>query len=358
MPRPLRTIPWIETRNGLHYVSWYRPPADPAAKGRTERLSLRTRDPAEAQARYAAFLAEGDGIFTPEKVNNAATVEDALDQYFTEHVALKVVSKIRQEIAIRHLKAYFGKTMLSDIDVPACRGYVASRKAGAIGGHKNSGRRAVGSESTIRRELVVLRAAANHALLWKRITADKMPTFELPRETETDDEVMWLTKAELLRLLRAASGELKNFIAICYWTGSRRGAIESMTLGQIDLKLNRVNLAKPGEQRTKKRRPIVPLYPRVRPYIRRQVALAKAAERDTLFTRNVDFYWPFRELCESVGLGEKGFPHVLRHSRATHMLMDGENIYKVSKLLGDTLKTVENVYGHASVEFLEQTRRR
>lgn len=356
MPRPLRTIPWVEVRNGLHYVAWYRPPADPEAKGRTERLSLRTRDPAQAQTRYAAFLAEGDTIFSPKKVNSVVNVDVALDQYFTEHVAKNVVSKERQEIAIRHLKAHFAGVALSAIDIPACRGYAAARRSGAIGGHR-SGKRSVGSDSTIRRELNTLRAAANHALRWKRITADKMPTFELPSENEIDEEVMWLSKAELLKLLRAAKGDLKTFIAICYWTGSRRGAIETLTLAQIDMRLNRVNLSKPGEKRTKKRRPIVPLFPRVRPYVRRQIATAKAAQRETLYPANVDYYWPFRELCESLGLGGKAFPHVLRHSRATHLLMDGESIYKVAKLLGDTIKTIEDRYGHASVEFLEGGRK-
>lgn len=358
MPRPIRTIPWIEVRDGLHYVSWYRPPADPKAKGRTQRLSLRTRDASEAQARYAAFLAEGDGIFAPEKVNSVPTVESALDQYFTEHVRPNVVAHERQAIAIRHLKAYFGKALLSGIDIPACRGYATARRAGAIGGTARAGKMAVGGDSTIRRELNVLKAAANHALRWKRITADKMPTFESPRESELDEEAMWLTKAELLKLLRAATGDLKNFIAITYWTGSRKAAIETLTLSQLDLERYRVSLAKPGERRTKKRRPTVPLYPRVRPYVQRQVAVAKAAGRETLFRPNVKFYQPFHDLCESLGLGEKGFPHVLRHSRATHMLMDGESIYKVAKLLGDTIKTVETKYGHASVEFLEQARKR
>jgi hypothetical protein len=30
------------------------------------------------------------------------------------------------------------------------------------------------------------------------------------------------------------------------------------------------------------------------------------------------------------------------------MLMEGESVYKVAKLLGDTVKTVESVYGHYS----------
>ena len=51
-------------------------------------------------------------------------------------------------------------------------------------------------------------------------------------------------------------------------------------------------------------------------------------------------------------LGVEGHPHLLRHSRATHMLMDGDSPYKVAKLLGDTLATVERVYGHSDPEFL------
>lgn len=35
------------------------------------------------------------------------------------------------------------------------------------------------------------------------------------------------------------------------------------------------------------------------------------------------------------------------------MLMDGEDPYKVAKLLGDTLATVERVYGHHSVDYLK-----
>jgi hypothetical protein len=34
------------------------------------------------------------------------------------------------------------------------------------------------------------------------------------------------------------------------------------------------------------------------------------------------------------------------------MLMDGESIYKVAKLLGDSVAMIEKVYGHHSLEFL------
>lgn len=282
------------------------------------------------------------------------SVTQALDQYYREHVAQKVADRVRQETAIHHLKTHFGCTPLSDIDIPACRSYADARRSGAIGGGaRHTGDRAKGSDSTIRRELNVLQAAANHARRWKRISVQDMPTFELPSETSINEEVMWLTRKELIWLMRRAEGYLKVFIMLAYYTGSRRGAIESLRLDQIDIERNRINLSKPEDRRTKKRKPIVPIFWRAGPYVSRAVEAAKAKGRSTLFPKGTDFYRSFSKLCAEGGFPEKGFPHVLRHSRATHMLMCGESIYKVGRLLGDTVRTVESRYGHSSVEFLE-----
>lgn len=48
-------------------------------------------------------------------------------------------------------------------------------------------------------------------------------------------------------------------------------------------------------------------------------------------------------------------PHVLRHSRATHLLQDGKNPWAVAQLLGDTLPTLLRVYGHACSNYLAET---
>jgi hypothetical protein len=42
-----------------------------------------------------------------------------------------------------------------------------------------------------------------------------------------------------------------------------------------------------------------------------------------------------------------------RRRNKMHMLMDGEDPYKVAKLLGDTLATAERVYGHYDVDYLK-----
>ena len=47
-------------------------------------------------------------------------------------------------------------------------------------------------------------------------------------------------------------------------------------------------------------------------------------------------------------------PHVLRHTRATHLLQKGVDPYAVAALLGDNLSTVLRVYGHHCPGYLEE----
>lgn len=65
-----------------------------------------------------------------------------------------------------------------------------------------------------------------------------------------------------------------------------------------------------------------------------------------------NFYKPYRILVRSVGIEDRAYPHIMRHSRATHLLQDGKSIYTVAKLLGDTVTTIERVYGHHSPKSL------
>ncbi len=45
----------------------------------------------------------------------------------------------------------------------------------------------------------------------------------------------------------------------------------------------------------------------------------------------------------------------MRHSRATHLLQAGVDIYTVARLLGDSVTTVERVYGHHSADHMAAT---
>jgi integrase len=303
---------------------------------------LGTTDDVEAAARFSAFLSKGVTVFTTEARFCGVGACDVLDYYEAEHVDKHVVARERQRIAIRHLKRFFVGVALRNIDVAASRAYARARCDGSSGASLT--RKLIKGDATIRRELTTLRAAANFALKHDLIKADELPRLELPR-SPAPEETLWLTRQEVDAIYNAAEGPLADFIALAYWTASRRSAVEKLTVKQVDLARKRINLRTPGSVVTKKRKPIVPIHPKIMPIVEKLVAGSKDG---WIFGPAADFYMPFRKTCNAVGIDEaRAHPHVLRHSRATHLLQDGVNIFTVASLLGDTVQTVQRVYAHA-----------
>lgn len=277
-----------------------------------------------------------------KKTVRSNDVLEVLDLYQREN---RAIAHLRIKYAVKALKRFFsGKTTLQ-IDIPLCRQYTAHRMGEGV------------TMSTVARELTTLRAACNHALRWKRIDLSEMATFEIPADLPKRE--IWLFKDELKKLLDSADPVMEQFIMIAYGTASRRRAVETLEWYQVDLNRRTISLAKRGEPKSNKRRPTVPmgfLYPMIKD-------LHASRSNDFVLGSSRDLLYDFTKLCTSCGLLEvqerdgrpagRITPHILRHSRATHLLEDGVSIYAVSKLLGDNPTTVQKTYGHISMGSLE-----
>lgn len=351
MARPQRKIPWVEQRdNAFFYVHWYNPET-----GRTERKSLGTTDPDIAQDRYSAFLAEGRSVLARAK-GTRLTVGDALDGYLREHVGVdpatglhladgKVADRYRQFRAAQALRSVWDATAVAAIGPDECKRYLQARARSTP----------PAGPTTVRRELVTLVAAVNHALRRKRLRPEDVPEIDLPPHRQrADDEMPFLTKDEIREAIRLAGlrscPRLKAFIVLAYLSGARRKSVERLRMDQVDIPNRRLKLREIGARITKKRKPIVPLTDDMLTEI---YALCLTTDNEWLFgAPHANVYKAFRGLLESMGCGDRAFPHVLRHSRATHLLQDGVPIWDVAKLLGDTVRTVETAYGHHCPEHL------
>lgn len=272
------------------------------------------------------------------------TVSQALSHYCKEK-EVNLVDQKRLNIAVKHLNTHIGNTKLKDVDVLVCREYIEKRPV---------------SDSTVARELTVLRAASFHAKKWKLIKYDDMPTFEIP--TNLPKREIWLHRDEVTTLFDHAekSENLYVFVNLLYVTASRRSAIEDLEWSQVDFNRKIIHLNKPGQKITNKRRPTVPmgtLYPMLK-------RLYDKRTTHYVLGKKMDRYRQFMELLEKSGLlyvkerdgrpSGKITPHVLRHSRATHLLEAGMSIYNVAQLLGDNPLTVQKVYAHCCTSTLEQ----
>lgn len=290
----------------------------------------------------------------------ALTVRQALHDYTREH---KVAAADRRYYAIQALDEHLGDRPLSAIDIPACREYMA--------------RRHPVKHSTVRRELGVLQAAANHAHRWRRITAAEMPSIELPPSAEP--KTLWLFDDELKRLRDAATGRAKLFIDLAYYTASRKGALEFLTWDRVDLAKRRIVLADPGGRSNKKRKPVVPMPDELLKPLLHEKMTGQPCNRmnemlygDTpepnaslyVLGRPCDIRPAFDAAAKRADLemlpardgrpAGRLTPHVLRHTRATHLLQKGVAPYAVAALLGDTVSTVLRVYGHHCPSYLAE----
>jgi integrase len=361
MARPKRQAPWLGRRddNGTFYAHWYND-----ATRRVDRLSLRTTDPEEAQNRFAEFLLNGRELRNT-RPRGEITVTRALDDYLEEHVRPNCAAAKRQQEAITHLKAFFGDRPLSEVDVPASRMYTLARTTGAIGGGRRR-KDKTAAPATVRRELNVLVAAANHAIWMKRATISVAVDMPPERRLGPDDEAPYYTQDELDRIFATATAmdaerrdavdgddiprpDLEPFLRLLYQTAARRASIEDLTRGQVKRRERRIILQPAGKRTTKKRQPIVPILKAMEPALE---YLLNDNARDRLF-EFADYYRLYKRCCARAGIEEgRRHPHIMRHTRATHLLQEGKSLYDVAKLLGDTVATIERVYGHHSHEHL------
>lgn len=348
MARPKREVPWLDQRGGVWYACWY-----DAAERRTRRVSLRTGDAAQAQARFAAFLTEGAALHAQRPAR--MTVSQALADYQAERVPQLVAGQRRVQ-QITNLREYFGEAKaMADVTAADCRAYAAWRQKDGM------------AASTVYGELALLTAAANLAVKYKRMPPDQTPMVELPEVPES--EARWLTKAEFAALRAAAARladekpdrtmpDVRDFIDLAYYTASRRTAILLLEKFQISFTKDaagqivggKINLDKPQWKKTRKKRPVVPIDPAILPTV---VRLVTTAPGTRLLQCGPRIDKAFALVVEEAGL-EDVTPHALRHSRATHLLQDGVTPWAVAGLLGDRLETVMRTYGHHCPDHLAE----
>lgn len=264
----------------------------------------------------------------------------------------------RQENAAANLIAFGGDRPLGEVDIPWSEAYTAARRSGKLWtGKRLSDARKHATDATIRRELVVLVAAGNHALARKRIDVSEKPSVKMPREVvifDGEDDTLpgqpFFSREQITQLIDLAAQEtadpkleMMRWIRVCYYTAARRRSVEQMMTKQVVFSRRKINLATPGKIQTKKRQPVVPIFKAIEEDLR--VLCAGKGPADRLF-RPRSFYREFMALCRALDFPEPHHPHMLRHSRATHLLQDGKSIWDVAKLLGDTVATVELNYGH------------
>ncbi|EEU3019457.1 tyrosine-type recombinase/integrase [Escherichia coli] len=145
---------------------------------------------------------------------------------------------------------------------------------------------------------------------------------------------------EVNHLLNIAKGDCLALAVLCLSTGARYG--ESSTLRRENIVSNKVMFTETKNGRAR----AVPVSDDV-------LELVTRGKKGQLF--DVD-YLEFREVIKSVkpDLPKGQATHVLRHTFATHFMMNGGNIITLQRILGHASIQQTMVYAHFAPDFLTE----
>lgn len=311
--------------NGTWYIIWS---ANSGRQYGTKRISTRTTDRREAEQYRAQFLA---GLKNPTPAVEP-TISYLLDRYRNEHgVNLRSLDTIDQ--SLKCLKPFFGELFPSHISNSLLKEYAQSRDV---------------SDGTILRRLGILRTALRYAEGNRWIV--KQPSFIMPVRQPPPCEI-WFTRDQVDILIEnALSPHLRLFIKLGLATAARSGAIVELTWNQIDFNRGVIDF---GRGHGNKRRAVVPMNEALREALLESRELAQTPFVIEFNGKGVkSVKKSFARLCKDSEI--KGSPHVLRHTAATWLIADGVPISEVARLLGDSEKMVEKVYGKHAPEYLKR----
>jgi integrase len=319
----------------------------------------------EALANYIGEKHRPDfGAGHPSRV----LLADALSEYGEKHAP----TTCRPDLigsAIGKLVDFFGARPVASVTSSTCMEYVQWRVSQTDARSSKRGRRI--KPSTARRELVVLGAALRWC--WKEGKIDRPIPIWLPPQAGPRER--HLTRGEVAALLAGAlgwdrhgvrhrtkiSGHLARFILIALYTGTRHDAIlrlqwaRNTAGGWIDLSSGVLYRRAAGSVDSIKRRPPVPIPPRLLPHLRRWRGLTRRYVIEyagrPIRSQERRAWHTARELA---GLGTDVTPHVLRHTCATMLLQMGISVYDVAGVLGTTEDIIRRTYGHHAQDHLRQ----
>jgi integrase len=367
MARPVPPPRLVKARNGVWRARWW----DPVLRqGRT--FSLGTKAKQEASALFAQWrVRTEDGTLLNGQVGVAVQADDpppaarrdggpftvaaALDRYYEDHAkGLPSVGQAR--VAIRHLKAWAGEKPLREIRVPDCRAYVQARAQGAFSG------RAAGPAAS-GRELSVLSAAARHCLKFDHCAQADMPRVELPApprdRVATEDELrrlfalarqVWDQRAGAWRDVRDDERlpRVYRFLAVVYYTGARRNAVETLRWDQVKLDRGLLHLNPEGRRQTRKRRPTVKIVKPLREVLER-------ARREATTEWVLDHGGSIRASWETLRRRAEApdlTRHAMRHTRVTRLLQSGLGVNKIAEMIDDRAEMLERKYRYHDLDLM------
>jgi integrase len=302
--------------------------------GKRYRKTFRTKAEAKVYESWLKNQTNQDKEWTPDK-RDVRKLSTLIEIWFDNHgSALR--SGVNTKSRLMHLATALGNPVADRFNVDMFAAYRTKRIAQGI------------SQNNLNREHAYLRSVFNELGRlghWKR----ENPLANLRSFKIQQVELTFLTNAQITFLLDAMNSSrnphVKLISKICLATGARWSEGEELTLSQLRPGMIEFARTKSGKVRG------VPIDEAL------YSDLMKHAKKHNRVHRLFDYsISAFREAVERCGLvlPDGQMTHVLRHTFASHFMMNGGNILTLQRILGHANLTMTMRYAHLAPEHLKE----
>lgn len=206
------------------------------------------------------------------------------------------------------------------------------------------------SLANMNREHAYLRAAFNELIRLKKWNSEN-PLGEVRAFKVQETELSFLNRDQIIRLLAAMKPSRNPHVElisrICLSTGARWGEAETMRISQVRAGLIQYVKTKSGKSRS------VPINEHLEHAI--HVHEKEHGQMGRIFGHSIS---AFREAVERAGivLPDGQMTHVLRHTFASHFMMNGGNILTLQRILGHANIQMTMRYAHLAPDHLQEVK--
>lgn len=267
------------------------------------------------------------------------TLKDLITSWYSAHgITLKDGEK--RQLAMNHAFDCMGEPLAVDFDAQMFSRYRERRLKGDFA---RSNRVKEVSPRTLNLELAYFRAVFNELGRLGEWKGENPLRHIRPFRTE-ESEMAWLTHTQIAHLLAECRNsdqeDLETVVKICLATGARWSEAEGLKKSQISKYKITYIKTKGRKNRT------VPITESI-------YKIIPGNKTGRLFS---DCYGAFRSALErtEIDLPAGQLTHVLRHTFASHFMMNGGNLLVLQRVLGHTDIKMTMRYAHFAPDHLEE----
>ena len=280
------------------------------------------------------------------------TLDELCSEWLEVRASTKRSRKTDESFIRAHLRPAFGKTLISEIGVREVARYAADRR------HL--------SDNTIAHHLTLLISMLRHAVEIEWL--ESVPRIKKPRVRHVSPDFRYLRDdAEVRAFLAAArdhSPELETLYSTAVFTGLRAGELAGLRWGDVGIKRRLITVrrsyAGPTKNGLTRYVPILdPLLPclsawRLRASKGSELVFPNRAGKMRQKSDRV-FQEKLHAVLEGAHLPKRYITfHGLRHTFASHWMMNGGSLFKLQKILGHQSIAMTERYSHLAPGAFEE----